>query len=113
MSGTTTNGKTARGASQNGADSLFASAFRRLLSVFGGRNGDSQLRETIEEIIEEFEESSSDDEQALPIGDDERVMLSNILNLRHLTSRRPLCSGRFPTDRVLARRPAARRRCSS
>lgn len=86
MSGTASNGKTARQGAQNDADSPFTAAFRRLIGLFGSRNGDSQLREAFEEIIEELEESSSDEEASLPIGDDERVMLSNILNLRHLTA---------------------------
>jgi CBS domain containing-hemolysin-like protein len=55
------------------------------MGLFGQRNGESQLRETIEEIIEEIEESKSEAE-SVPIGDDERVMLANILNLRHLTA---------------------------
>ncbi len=86
MSGTASNGKTARQGAQNGAKSPFKAAFRRLIGLFGSRNGDSQLREAFEEIIEELEESTSDEEASLPIGDDERVMLANILNLRHLTA---------------------------
>jgi CBS domain containing-hemolysin-like protein len=54
-------------------------------SALRGRNGESQhLRETLEEIISEIDES--DEEAAAPISSDERVMLSNILKLRHLTA---------------------------
>lgn len=54
--------------------------------LFRGRNGDSRLRETIEEIIEEIGDSEGERDEAVAIGDDERVMLSNILRLRHLTA---------------------------
>ena len=57
-----------------------------LRSVFRPRNGDSALRETIEEIIEEIGESEGEEESSTVIGDDERVMLANILKLRHLTA---------------------------
>jgi CBS domain containing-hemolysin-like protein len=43
----------------------------------------SSLRSTIEEIIEE---SEREDQEAGPIGTHERVMLANILHLRHLTA---------------------------
>lgn len=86
MSGGSAGSKAARAGSQNGGDAPLMSVFRRLLGLFGHRNGDSQLRESIEEIIEEIEESASDEDADGPIGDDERVMLSNILNLRHLTA---------------------------
>ena len=82
MSNHTANSKSARGASQQSDGSLL----KRLLRVFGARNGESQLRETIEEIIDEIEEGTSEEEAAVPIGDDERIMLSNILSLRHLTA---------------------------
>jgi CBS domain containing-hemolysin-like protein len=86
MSGGSAGSKAARTGGQNGGDAPLVSAFRRLLGFFGHRNGDSQLRESIEEIIEEIEESATDEDADGPIGDDERVMLSNILNLRHLTA---------------------------
>ena len=86
MSGGAANGKSARSVSQHGGEAPLLSAFRRVLAFFGQRNGDSQLRESIEEIIEEIEESTTDEDADVPIGDDERVMLSNILNLRHLTA---------------------------
>jgi len=57
-----------------------------LRGVFRSRNGDSSLRETIEEIIEEIGESEGEEESPTVIGDDERVMLANILKLRHLTA---------------------------
>jgi CBS domain containing-hemolysin-like protein len=86
MSGGSANDKVARPGGQQSGEAPAVSVFRRLLGFFGSRNGDSQLRESIEEIIEEIEESANDDDANVPIGDDERVMLTNILNLRHLTA---------------------------
>lgn len=57
-----------------------------LRGLFRGRNGDSRLRETIEEIIEEIGDSDGELDEAVTIGDDERVMLTNILKLRRLTA---------------------------
>ena len=57
-----------------------------LRGLFRGRNGDSALRETIEEIIEEIEEGKNDQASATPITDDERVMLANLLKQRLLTA---------------------------
>ena len=55
-----------------------SSLWQRLMRRFrGGQNG--SVREALEEIIEERAEP------AAPIGDDERALLSNILNLRGLT----------------------------
>lgn len=54
--------------------------------LLGFKNGESHLRNTIEEIIEEIEESESGEEAGTPIGSHERVMLANILKLRHLTA---------------------------
>jgi len=55
-----------------------ASPWQRLIRWFrGGQNG--SVREALEEIIEDRAEP------AAPIGDDERALLSNILNLRGLT----------------------------
>jgi CBS domain containing-hemolysin-like protein len=51
-----------------------------LRGVFRGRNGDTSLRETLDELIEERGEDSD-----LPITDHERVLLGNILHLRDLT----------------------------
>lgn len=54
-----------------------------LRRLFKGRNGD-QLRDTIEEIIGEIDEG---EEEGTPsIGSNERMMLANILKLRHLTA---------------------------
>jgi len=44
-----------------------------------GRNGDASVRDTLEELIEEREESDQ------PINDDERLLLANILELRDRT----------------------------
>ena len=65
------------------ADSPLASLWQRLRGLFGAKNGDSSLRDTIEEIIEE---SEREDQADVPIGSHERVMLRNILKLRHLTA---------------------------
>jgi magnesium and cobalt transporter len=66
--------------------SIIARVVRWATGLFGARNGESRLREAIEGIIEEIEEKKSEVDAAVPIGDDERVMLTNILNLRHLTA---------------------------
>jgi CBS domain containing-hemolysin-like protein len=55
-----------------------------LRGLFGGRNGESALRDSIEEIIEELEEGEDEEAAAVPIGSDERSMLGNILKLRHM-----------------------------
>lgn len=55
-----------------------------LKGLFGGRNGESALRDSIEEIIEEFEEGEDEEAAAVPIGSDERSMLGNVLKLRHM-----------------------------
>ena len=62
-----------------------AGLWQRLRDKLRSRHGDTTLRDTIEGIIEEIGEN---DEEASngPIGDDERVMLSNILKLRHLAA---------------------------
>ena len=70
----------------NGGGSFLGSAWRSISGLFGVKNGDSQLRDTIEEIIEEIQESDKSDEGATLIGNDERVMLGNILKLRHVTA---------------------------
>jgi CBS domain containing-hemolysin-like protein len=62
---------------------------RRMLARVTGlvprRNGNGhQLRDTIEEIIDEIDEEG--DETTTTIGSDERVMLTNILTLRRLTT---------------------------
>jgi magnesium and cobalt transporter len=54
----------------------------RLWDMVRSRNGEPSLRDAIEEIIEESERESDD----AAISVHERVMLSNILNLRDLTA---------------------------
>lgn len=48
--------------------------------------GEGSLREAIEEIIEEIEESEGEDGEGATITDHERLLLANILKLRHLTA---------------------------
>ncbi len=69
-----------------GEHSGFAGFWRWLRKLFGRGNGDTQLRDTIEEIIGEIEEAIPEEESAAPIGDHERVLLGNILALRHLSA---------------------------
>lgn len=57
-----------------------------LRGLFRARNGDSALRDTIEEIIEEIEESEGEEAAATPIGSHEKDLLSNIVKLRHLSA---------------------------
>ncbi len=66
-----------------GGESLLAGLWARLRGRVRGRNGDNSLRDTIEEIIEETEREEQAD---IAIGSHERVMLGNILKLRHLTA---------------------------
>ncbi len=66
-----------------GGDSALSGFWSRLRGRLRGRNGDSRLRDTIEEIIEETEREEQAD---VAIGSHERVMLGNILKLRHLTA---------------------------
>ncbi len=69
-----------------GAPSAFGGVWRWLRKLFRRTNGDSQLRDTIEEIIGEIEEAIPEQEAATPIGGHERVLLGNILALRHLSA---------------------------
>ena len=55
-----------------------------ILDRLRGRNGDHHLRETLEEIIGEIDDPK--DEDAMPISSQERMLLGNILKLRHLTA---------------------------
>ncbi len=64
-------------------ESSLGGFWSRLRGRFRGRNGDNTLRDTIEEIIEETEREEQAD---ISIGSHERVMLGNILKLRHLTA---------------------------
>ncbi|SDG23365.1 CBS domain-containing protein [Limimonas halophila] len=54
-----------------------------LRGLVKSHNGEAGLRETLEEIIEE---SEREDDTAQPISSHERLMLANILHLRHLTA---------------------------
>ncbi|MDJ0946231.1 MAG: hemolysin family protein [Kiloniellales bacterium] len=66
-----------------GGDAPLTGFWGRLRGWLRGRNGDNRLRDTIEEIIEETEREEQAD---VAIGSHERVMLGNILKLRHLTA---------------------------
>ena len=57
---------------------------QRLRTLLGLRGGDSALRESIETILEETEWQEGEDDT--PISDHEKVMLLNILKLRHMTA---------------------------
>ena len=57
-----------------------------LRRLFRRGNGGHQLRDTIEEIIGEIEEAVPEEEAATPIGGHEKVLLSNILALRHVSA---------------------------
>ncbi len=59
---------------------------RWLRKLFRRGNSDSQLRETIEEIIGEIEEAVPEEDAATPIGGHERVLLGNIVALRHMSA---------------------------
>lgn len=72
--------------SDRSEDSPLSRLWQWLRHALGLKNGDSHLRDTIEEIIEEIEESEGEEKAATPIGTDERVMLGNILKLRHVTA---------------------------
>lgn len=74
------------GDSTHGGVSPLLALWHRAWARLRGRNGDSQLRESLEAIIDEIEDSVPDDAAAAPIGDHERVLLGNILKLRHLTA---------------------------
>ncbi len=60
--------------------------WQRLRHRIKPRAGEGSLREAIEEIIEEIEESEGEDGEPGGIGDHERLLLGNILKLRHLTA---------------------------
>jgi CBS domain containing-hemolysin-like protein len=57
-----------------------------LRGVIWHRNGDSPLRDSIEEIIDEIQETEDAGEAATPIGSHEKLLLSNIVKLRNLTA---------------------------
>lgn len=79
-------GARAAGRTGNGNGYARYGLWQRLRALFRARNGDTSLRETIEEIIGEIEETSTEEDSGLPIGSHERVLLANILKLRHLTA---------------------------
>ena len=69
----------------NGNGAPLRAAWNWLRGLFGYRNAES-LRETIEEIIGAAQEIDDETEGPVVISGDERVMLGNILKLRHLTA---------------------------
>lgn len=77
----TRNGKSGDKRGDQGVTHFLGSWLRNLVRQRGGDS--SSLRTTIEEIIEE---SEREDQEGGPIGTHERVMLANILHLRHLTA---------------------------
>lgn len=81
MAETSSNGRSSRGNGQNGGG-----LWQRLRNLVKTRQSETQLRETLEEIIDEIKEVEGEEEVTVPISSDERVMLSNILRLRHLTA---------------------------
>ena len=73
----TSNGETPSRGSGGAADSSVRSLIRDLARrVRRGRNGESSARDALEELIEEREDAE------IPIDDDERILLVNILHLR-------------------------------
>src|SRR3546814_14412149 len=60
--------------------------WQRLRGLLKARQDEAQLRETLEEIIDEIKDVEREEISGVPISSDERVMLSNILRLRHLTT---------------------------
>jgi hemolysin (HlyC) family protein len=80
-SGTGGTGRLARGNGQSGGG-----PWQWLRNLLKARHGEAQLRETLEEIIDEIKDVEREDDSGAPISSDERVMLSNILRLRHLTA---------------------------
>ncbi len=83
MSATSETSDLSKSKDQSGDDSPLTGFWARLRGRLRGRNGDNSLRDTIEEIIEETEREEQAD---IAIGSHERVMLGNILKLRHLTA---------------------------
>lgn len=81
MAEPSSNGRSPRGNGQNGVG-----LWQRLRGLVKSRQSEAQLRETLEEIIDEIKEVEGEEEVVAPISSDERVMLSNILRLRHLTA---------------------------
>ncbi|GAB5468832.1 MAG: hemolysin family protein [Rhodospirillales bacterium] len=63
-----------------------ANVIKRLMGRLRPRAGEAALREAIEEIIGKVDQKEGEDGEAPVIDSRERVLLSNILNLRHLTA---------------------------
>ena len=83
MSELSDNGRPAGHAANGTASGPFSRLWSRLRGFLRSRNGDSALREAIGEIIDEIEET---EEATAPIGSHEKLLLGNILGLRHLTA---------------------------
>lgn len=62
------------------------SVLRRLIGKLRPKAGEAALREAIEEIIGQVDQKEGEDGEAPVIGGHERVLLSNIINLRDLTA---------------------------
>ncbi|MEJ2015755.1 MAG: hemolysin family protein [Limibacillus sp.] len=75
---------TSTSVSGGGAGGFLQGLRQRLRSALGLRSGDSLLRESIENILEETEWQEGEEDS--PISDHEKVMLLNILKLRHITA---------------------------
>ena len=86
MSETVGNGRVPKTGSNGGSGRTKGAFWQWLRGLVGRRNGDTSLRDTIEEIIEEIGDKDQQEEADGTISDHERVMLTNILNLRHLTA---------------------------
>ncbi len=86
MSELSTSSRTGRGNGHGARPGFRTGLWLWLRGLFRPKNGDSSLRETIEEIIEEIEEGEDEDGGISPITDDERDMLANLLKLRHQTA---------------------------
>ncbi len=71
-------------ASSSSSGGFFQTLRQRVRGVLGLRGSDSVLRESIETILEETEWQEG--EEDTPISDHEKVMLLNILKLRHMTA---------------------------
>ncbi|MEQ8605101.1 MAG: hemolysin family protein [Marivibrio sp.] len=86
MADTSTTGTTGQsngsGAASGGAEpsSRKPGAMRSFLRALLGRNGDSNLRDSFEELLEEH------DDRATPIDPDERALIHNILNVGEMTA---------------------------
>ncbi|MGF1595161.1 MAG: hemolysin family protein [Kiloniellaceae bacterium] len=84
--GRMTRGNGQSGGGQSGGGQSGGGLWQRLRDLIKTRHDEAQLRETLEEIIDEIKDVDREEVGAAPISSDERVMLSNILRLRHLTA---------------------------